>query len=332
MALRVLVTGATGFVGVEAARALIRAGHRVTALVRGPEPGRRLEQVGVAALPLPGDLEDPGAMRSALADSDAVVHLAALVDPALQGDRHAVFRMNRDRTLELARIARGQGVRRFVFMSSIAAMGFRSGVARADSPCLPGTPYGQSKREAELGLLALRRSSFEPLVLRPPTVYGPGETYNFLAWARAVDRGLFRIVGRGDNHFPLATSANVARAVAAAVEGQLGFPVTLVADRDAYTLSRIDRALRGALGRGPAVRIPKGAAAAAALANELAHGAWSRIPLVLGRARLRTLTVDQRFDVTPLLAAGVKLDAPLEEWVAMTIRDQRGRGLLPRRD
>ena len=268
-------------------------------------------------------------MRAAIADAEVVVHLAALVDPALQSDAAAVFRVNRDLTLSLAAIAESAGVRRFVFVSSIAAMGFWSGIATPASECHPETPYGRAKRDAELELLRRARPGFDVFVLRPPTVYGPGEAYNFLAWVRAVDRGVFRVIGSGENRFPLATTENVARGLVAAAEGALAPGVHLVADREAYSVARIDAAIRGALGKPlTRLRIPVCVAALAGFVNEQLHRSLPGLPIVLTRARVRTLTVDQHFDLGALLRSGVELDAPLEDWVRRTVASYRQRGLI----
>jgi len=239
--------------------------------------------------------------------------------------------VNRDLTVELGRAARDAGVRRFVFMSSIAAMGFWSGLATAESACHPETPYGRAKRDAEIAVLELERPRFGVVVLRPPTVYGPGEAYNFLAWVRAVDRGLFRIIGTGEIRFPLATTENVVRATVAAVDGALAPGIYLVADREPYTTNRIHHAILRALGRERGrIHLPIEAATLAGFANERLHRWIPRVPLVLTRARVRTLTVDQWFDLGPLLRHGVELDAPLEEWVELTVRDYARRGLIER--
>jgi UDP-glucose 4-epimerase len=330
MLTRVLITGATGFIGREVARSLNERGHALHALVRGPGAQARLDRGGIPGRAFPGALDDEDAVHAAIAGTDTVVHLAAVVDPILQRDRLTVFLVNRDLTVELARIAEAEGVRRFVFVSSIAAMGFWSGLATSTSQCRPGTPYGSAKREAELALLAMAHRDFEVVIVRPPTVYGPGEAYNFLEWVRSIYRGVFRVVGSGANRFPLATTRNVARTLAAAVERVLAPGVYLVADREAYTMARVHQAIQTALGqRHGGLRIPVRAARLAGAANETLRRLSPSVPNVLTRARVRTLTVDQYFDVEPLLARGVELDAPLEEWVALTVRDYVRRGVLP---
>ena len=323
----VLLTGATGFVGRTTHRALIARGHRVIALLRAADRATALAAPAHATVVR--DLADPSSLDDVAADCTAVVHLAACVDPARQHDTHEIDVVNRAATVALARGAARHGVRSFVFASSIAAMGLRDGVMTASTQCLPTTPYGRSKLEAERALAALATTEFRVVTLRPPTVYGPDERYNFLSLARAVDRGLFRLIGSGENVMPLCTDENFARAACAAVEGVLATGAHLVADAAHYPVARVHRAILAALGRRPPrIHLPRAAAMMLGALNEVASSMLP-IPRVLSRARVRTLTVSQPFDVSPLLAAGVALDAPLEAHVARTIVGQRAAGCLP---
>jgi nucleoside-diphosphate-sugar epimerase len=274
-----------------------------------------------------GDLLDEASLARAVAGCSAVIHLAAVVAPSLQSDTAAVEQVNHLAAVELARRAREAGCERFVFISSIAAMGFFSGLATAESPCHPASAYGRAKRDAEVGILSLQRRGFFPVVLRPPTVYGPGERYNFLSLTRAVRSGLFRVIGPGDNIMPLCTTENVARAAIAAALGRVPFGVHLVADDAHYSMNRVHAALSAALGvRRPWLRLPTLLAHGAGAVNELAHRFGA--PLALSRSRVRTLTVDQPFDVSSLRTAGVALDAPLEQAVAATVAEYRSAGVL----
>jgi nucleoside-diphosphate-sugar epimerase len=326
----ILVAGATGFVGRALTRKLLAEGHALRLLVRGPDPEERARaEFGTGVAVVAADLRDPSSLTAAPRGCDAVVNLAAVVDPREQGDEPLLRRVNRDAAIALARAARGAGVGTYVFTSSIAAMGFRPGRATPDTPCRPETSYGRAKLEAERGLAQLAAPGFRVVILRPPTVYGPGERYNFLSWVRAVDAGLFRIIGSGSNTFPLCETGNLVRAIVAAAEGRVRGGTFLVADAEEYSLSRIHAAILAALGkRAPRTRIPRLLASALGAMNELV--APFGIPLRLSRSRVRTLTADQPFDVAPLLAAGVALDAPLETAVAATIADYRTHGLLGR--
>lgn len=187
--MRVLVTGARGFVGSALTRALHEADWQVVAAVRQPDRGDN--EVAV------GDINDRTRWQEALRGCDTVIHLAArahmMRDTAT--DPLAAFRaVNTEGTLNLARQAAQAGVRRFVFMSSIKVNGESTpknrAFSEADVPA-PQDAYAQSKWEAEQGLLALaRQTGMEVVIVRAPLVYGPGVKGNFASLVRWVRKGM----------------------------------------------------------------------------------------------------------------------------------------------
>ncbi|HVW52336.1 MAG TPA: NAD-dependent epimerase/dehydratase family protein [Trinickia sp.] len=203
MAKTTIMTGASGFVGKALSRRLIAQGDVVVGLVR--RPGSALD--GVRELPLSGDSFDglDNDWPPTLA-CDVVVHLAARVHVMGETSPEALpaYRtMNVDGTLRVARAALRAGARRFVFVSSVKAVGERSvgaPVSERDTPA-PQDAYGLSKLEAERALFAFgRETGMEIVVVRPPLVYGPGVRANFLNLMRAIDKG-----------FPLPVGAIAAR-------------------------------------------------------------------------------------------------------------------------
>jgi nucleoside-diphosphate-sugar epimerase len=100
----------------------------------------------------------------------------------------------------LARQAAEHGIRRFVFLSSVKAQGESTPLGKPfmeSEPCNPVDPYGQSKYEAELGLLDLaQRTRMEVTIIRPPLIFGPGVKANFRALVNALRRGLPLPLGR----------------------------------------------------------------------------------------------------------------------------------------
>lgn len=194
--MKILVTGATGFVGRALCNHLSLRGHVcIPALRRGS---------GLPQECVVGDLAADTDWRAALAfrsssqeigaTVETVVHLAARVhvmnDTAK--DPLALYRTtNTDATLNLARQAAQAGVQRFVFVSTIKVNGEGSvkPYREVDTPA-PEDPYAISKWEAEQGLWKIaRETGMEIVVLRPPLIYGPDVKANFLRLMQAIERG-----------------------------------------------------------------------------------------------------------------------------------------------
>lgn len=170
--MRIFLTGAGGFAGGAVAGALARAGHEVTALLRGPRPN-----VGAGAVT--GDLTRPEEWRAALDGQDAVIHLAAFNPSRLSRaarDEAAMTAVNVDGTAALARAAVGAGVARFVFASSVRVYGNGRDTPFSESdPLLPDDPYARSKAQAEAVLRDIVDGRERALaVLRLPVLHGPG--------------------------------------------------------------------------------------------------------------------------------------------------------------
>jgi nucleoside-diphosphate-sugar epimerase len=191
--MRVLVTGANGFVGRAVAQHLQRLpGMAVVCSMR--QAGLWGDISGVRMVS--GDLGQAADWSDALAGVDAIVHAAARVhvmqDTAV--DPLAQFRaINVQGTLNLAHQAARAGVRRFVFISSVKVNGEATLPGRSfteDDRPAPQDAYGLSKWEAEESLRALcSQTGITLVIIRPVLVYGPGVRANFAALMRAVQRG-----------------------------------------------------------------------------------------------------------------------------------------------
>lgn len=192
--MRVLVTGASGFVGGAVVRRLVtEGGMMVRAAVRrtNAPPAEGAERIQV------GDLAGETDWSRAVRDVDVVVHAAGRVHVMrdANADPLAEFRrVNVVGTLRLARQAAEAGVRRFVFLSSIKVNGEATSAGRpysADDEPAPVDAYGTSKHEAEVALRQLARASgMEVVIIRPVLVYGPGVKGNFLSLLRLVRAGV----------------------------------------------------------------------------------------------------------------------------------------------
>lgn len=325
--MRIFVTGATGFIGQHLVPALAEAGHEVVALVR--RPGTLPSRPGVVEVR--GDLADVEGFAEALAGVDAVIHNAALVDPI--DDERAADAINHRASLALAKAARSKGARAFAFVSSIAAIGFRAdaGLVDSDVLCAPPTPYGRSKRSAELSLLALDGPDFRVAVARPPTVYGRGDTRgNFLAMARAVRTGAFFIPGDGNNRMSFCHVDNLVRALRLLAEHPEAHGIFHVADESPVTLREIATHVAEATGsRLLPFPFPLWLAETVATAAELVAPRLGMTP-PLTRVRLATVVSDFAFDCTPLLRLGFQHPRQWREATRDTLGWYQEAGLLKR--
>lgn len=185
---RVLVTGSTGFVGRELCRFLAAAGF----IVRGVTRAGARAHPECAETVIVQDIDGRTSWSAALADVDFVVHLAAKAHDTRQNTGGAEYiRVNANGTKTLAAAAAAARVRRFIYLSTVKVNGAstRDEPFRADGEPHPVGPYGQSKWLGERYLLeASEHSRMEPVVLRPPLVYGPGVKANFLTLLKWVDR------------------------------------------------------------------------------------------------------------------------------------------------
>ena len=176
--MKVLVTGGSGFVGARLVARLAAEGCLVRATCRqhGIPPA-----AGVEVWPLES-LEDETILEQAAAGCDSVIHLAALAHQrGSAADRTAEFmRVNAEGTRRLARASARAGVRRFIFVSSIAAVCTRSEApVDEQTPCAPTDPYGGSKLAAEAAVLTeLQGPGTDWCILRPPLIYGPDNPGN----------------------------------------------------------------------------------------------------------------------------------------------------------
>lgn len=279
--MRVLVTGATGYLGAAVATALVEAGHDVTALRR---PG------GLAPLPpgcreAAGDLLAPAGLPAALHGAEAVVHLAGFVKRWTR-DRTLFDRVNVGGTASLFEAARAAGVRRILYTSSIVALGpTGGGVADETTPRARTdfrTEYERTKWAALLLARARASSGLPVVVVHPGVVYGPGRaTEGNLMEPLLADFASGRLrtrLGRGDRRICYAFIGDVARGHVRALErGVPGREYILGGEN--VTMGELFALLSELTGRrAPRLAIPYAAAEAAAGALVLLAWLTGRMP------------------------------------------------------
>jgi UDP-glucuronate 4-epimerase len=255
----VLVTGAAGFIGSHVAEALLRRGDRVRALDNldpfyDPAIKRRNLAEGIPLVE--GDVRDPAAVREALADADAVVHLAAkvgvrpsLLDPVGYAD------VNLRGTAVVLEESLRAGVRTFVVASSSSVYGARSEVPFAESdPCdRPVSPYAATKRAMEIHCGSVQAASGVDLAcLRFFTTYGPRQRPEMAihAFCRAVEEGRpLPFHGDGTSARDYTYVDDVVDGVIRALDRSRGFRTYNIGGSAPTTLADLVAAVEGAVGK-----------------------------------------------------------------------------------
>jgi nucleoside-diphosphate-sugar epimerase len=224
--MRLLVTGNQGFIGPVLVRSAQARGHTVTGLDVGyfKDGVARPEADAQADRQILRDIRDVTA--SDLEGIDAVIHLAGLSnDPMGALDAQLTYDINLEGTLNLARLAKAAGVRRFVFASSCSIYGAAGGDKALDehAPMEPVSAYAVSKARSEEGLSALADGAFSPVFMRNATAYGLGPrprfdlvVNNLAGWAFTT--GAVRVMSDGSPWRPLTHIEDIGLAAICACE------------------------------------------------------------------------------------------------------------------
>ena len=230
--MKLALTGATGFLGGHVLRRALEAGHSLRALVRKAQPPRS----GVDWIA--GSLDDHAVLMQLCKGVDAVIHVAGVIN----GDAATFDSGNRLGTLAMVHAAEASGIGKFVHVSSLAAR----------EPQL--SIYGASKRAAEDAVVT---SAIDWRIVRPPAIYGPGDTDN-LELFRFARRGVVPLPPKG--RMSVIHADDMARLVVALTQGRATHVVYEADDGlpDGWSHKDFARAIGAAVGRNVAtVPLPK---------------------------------------------------------------------------
>lgn len=248
---KVLVTGASGFVGGAVTDRLMRERRFIPVVA-----GRSSTMLNGLCAVVPFDLLDT--QSSLMLDGiQVIIHAAARVHVMNEtaSDALAEFRKaNVDGTLRLARRAADAGVARFIFISTIKVNGESTAFGKpfkADDRPAPVDPYGVSKHEAEEALKELgRKTSMEVVIVRPPLVYGPGVKANFLSMLNWLNKGIPLPLGAIDNLRSLVAIDNLVDLIITCIDHPKAANQTfLVSDGDDLSTTLLLQRLAIALGK-----------------------------------------------------------------------------------
>lgn len=248
---RVLVTGATGFVGTVLCEVLAAAGYRVRAAVRT----QRQLPASIHECAVIGDIGPNTDWSAALDEVDWVAHLAARVHVMHDAAENANLYLdtNAQGTARLATAAVKAGVRRFVYLSSVKVNGEETAAqpySNTDAP-QPLDDYGISKWRAEQALQEIgSHSAVSFSIVRPTLVYGPGVRANFLRLMKWVDHQIPLPLGAVNNRRSLVNVWNLCDLVRVLLERDTASTGTwMVSDGEDLSTQELIRRIARAMGR-----------------------------------------------------------------------------------
>jgi nucleoside-diphosphate-sugar epimerase len=282
---KVLVTGASGFVGGHLVDRLVDQGRGVRCLVRRSSKLKYVTHPGIEFVY--GGLDDSTDWDSALDGVDTIYHVAGLTFARRSQDYFTVNHKGTEAILSEA-VKRRDAIRRFVLISSLAAVGPGRGGRPVNEQTEPRpiTPYGRSKLMAEEAVKAV--GDLLPVtIVRPPAVYGPRD-YAIFEMFKSAARGLLPKIGRGDMLVSLVHARDLADGIILAGESDIAAGrVYFISSEEVYSFSAVAELLGKAVGRtARTITIPRTIAFGVAIAAE-AGAALFRKPPVINRDKVR---------------------------------------------
>jgi nucleoside-diphosphate-sugar epimerase len=301
--MKVLVTGASGFLGSHVVERLAARGEQVRALVRKTSNRKHLERLPNVEL-FEGSVEQIDRMREAVEGVDAVVHAAGIIKARSTDE---FFAINVGGTSNVVQAARGRGLRRFVLVSSLEACGPSStGAAVSVDQESPVTAYGRSKLASEKVVLAVK-DEMPVTILRPGAIYGPRDN-EILEAFRSIQRGLLPLVAGGLAKGVWIYATDCAEACIRAIEADVPSGRIYFVDDGCgpIELKRMLADAEAALGRSALVR--------------------ASLPVPLLMAVARGLEVFGRVTNRPVMLTREKANMLLQDWICDSSETQRDLG------
>ena len=285
--MKALVTGATGFVGGHLVERLLAAGMEVACLMRPTSNPAALD--GLPVERRIASLEDAAALRSAVRGADYVFHAAGLTRGRTLAEYLAVNADGTRRVLE-AVIADGANLRRFVYVSSLAAAGPAQSPEPPDESAQPHPTddYGASKLAGERIVLE-HAGRLAVTIVRPPAVYGPRDTNLLPLFRLAVRLRRVPIIGKPSKQAALVYAADLAEGLLLAAQSPQAAGRTYYVASGNHSMSEVVQALCQALNMPPRMlRVP---AMLARLAGEIGQITWALTgrPQIVSRRKVRDM-------------------------------------------
>lgn len=315
--MHVLVTGAAGFIGPFLVRELVERGHTVRGADRVPMDDLPLDTSVI------GNLCDPTVARRAVAGVDRILHLAAArADWGLSEEEY--YHDNLDATRTLIEAGNKEGVKDWVFYSTVSVMGPSREPLSEDAGYDPIEPYGASKADAErlFRQLAEDNSDAHVLVVRPSAVYGPENPpdTNIYRLIDAIHSRRFAMVGAGQALKSTSYIENLLAATFFLMERMdRGLQTYIYVDEPVLTTETLVTRISKFLGRRPpSWHIPLSVASSIAMVSDVAAD-LTGIDFPITAARIEKFNRSTNFDASKIREEGFEQPVSNEEALRKTV-------------
>ena len=330
----ILVTGATGFIGSHLTERLAKGKEKIRVLVRDKNEIGYIEEFDVKIKEdieiVEGDLSDKESLLKATKDIEKVFHLAAISRP-MNIETHVYYDINVTGTRNLLEACEENKVKKIVHVSSMSVFGFsRDGKPlNENSPRLPVSEYGKSKKEGEeLVIDFCKKNKIELVVVRPPMVYG-GRDMQFFKLFKLINTGNFPLIKQGKAKIEFCFVKNLVEGIVLADERGKNLEGYNISNGETYSIKQVFSEISKAEGKRLfPISIPY-------LIVKIAGSFIEKIYSVFGKkapfnsGTAEWMSNDNEIDMSKAKKElGYKIKFPLEKGIKETVDWYKDKGML----
>ena len=318
----ILVTGATGFIGSHLVDGLLKKKEKIRILVRKTSRADWLNKYDVEICY--GSLEDINSLTKATKNIKTVYHLAAMLgSPGVTYNQ--LYETNVRGTENLIKACVKNNIKRFVYISTVAAMGPTKYMADETTKCNPKTDYDKTKYLAEL---AVKNSGLDWTIIRPTMVYGPGEIKNKARMFRFIQKGFFFVIGSGKNMMGLVYVGNLVKGIILAGESKNAVKqVYILSDKKNYTMNEFIKTIARHEKVKTPIHLPVWIAYIGAFFFRIFR--IFGFPQILSKDRIKNMTINHSFNISKAInELKYEPEIGLDDGIKKTIQWYKEKGIL----
>ncbi|MBU0761928.1 MAG: NAD-dependent epimerase/dehydratase family protein [Candidatus Altiarchaeota archaeon] len=323
---KVLVTGASGFAGSHLAKLLVSKGYDVRVLVRKTSSLDYIRDFLDKVEVVHGDITSESDLADAIEGCDIVCHVAGALGHGVS--RELLWATNSMAVGLVAKVCLSKNVKHLVHCSTAYVLGLPSArFALEDSVAKPETEYELSKADGEKKVLEYANKGLNVTVLRPPPIVGPGDTKNLLKLFKMASKGVFPLVGSGDNLFQVVYVENLSHAFEFVLGNEQAYGRVFHVADEATSLKCFVEMLSNALGKKVYfICFPVFLMACVAEISELISRFGFSLPMT--KSRLRMMTKDYSYSTEALKGLSWSSKKGLQEGLVETVKWYQNKGLI----